>query len=284
MLLRIEHRCHIPRQIVREFREVVERIAHLQDLVGCEVSGLPRLLPHSIDSHHLMAATSEAMHGLVSPWIGDGGLHHGAVGYDIVKARDPPIRCGLGDDGGIGRTGGPTPAGAIGVREIGDPTRVGDALNEIGLSVGHIRVGGRAAGWIRHAPQPGEHIGRRNAFIGIGDGTAERIGDLADATPAVLEREGAAARLEDLLNLCAVPDDRHGIAGAVGDRREQALAVEGPDGRVLLQKRTHARCLCVSYLFIGWPANEDRHSVHQRPGQGLRMVDRDGELQMRCWC
>ena len=70
------------------------------------------------------------MHGLVPSRVGDGGLHDGEIRHDIVKAGAPSIRCGLGDDGRIRWTVRST---AVGVREIGNATRIGDALNKIGL-------------------------------------------------------------------------------------------------------------------------------------------------------
>lgn len=184
-----------------------------------------------------MAAAVEAMDGLVPSWIGDRRLGHGPVRHDIVKAGDPPIRRGLRHDGGIQRTGIAATGAAVGVRQIGNPPRIGDAFDIIRLEGGRIGIGGRAPGWIRHAPQPGKHIGHRHTFIGIGDGAAQGVGDLADATAAVLERQGAAAGLKDLLNLRAVSDDRHGVAGAIGDRREKALAVESPDGALFVPER-----------------------------------------------
>jgi len=62
------------------------------------------------------------------------------------------------------------------------------------------------------------------------------------------------------------------------------LAREPNFSRRRLCIRDRARWRSVSCLFVGWSANDDRHPVYQRPGQGLRLVDRDGELQMRCRC
>ena len=52
--------------------------------------------------------------------------------------------------------------------------------------------------------------------VAAGHRTAKRVHNLADAATGVLECEGAATRLDDLLNLCFRTNNRHGVAGAVG--------------------------------------------------------------------
>jgi hypothetical protein len=55
----------------------------------------------------------EPMGGLVATRIGHGGLCHRPIRHHIVERIDAPIRRGLGDDGGIRRTGRATAGAAV---------------------------------------------------------------------------------------------------------------------------------------------------------------------------